>query len=572
MSQSGYTPIQLYRTTTAAATPSAGNLAAGELAINLTDEKLYFKNTGGTVKLLASTDTLGTVTSVAASGGTTGLTFSGSPITTSGTLTLGGTLAVANGGTGVTTSTGTGSVVLSNSPTLVTPVLGAASATSIAAALGSAGSPSYTFTGDTNTGIFSPAADTIAFSEGGVESMRIDSAGQVGIGVVPSVGYGKELAISSDPTSGVGTFGSRGLSSGNNILYMANNAKNTGAFTDTYWTTAPASQYVQNQGAHIWYNAASGTAGNAITFTQAMTLNASGNLGINTTSPATTLHARKDSAGGTTYAIYTDNGAAGAGTNVAGIGFTNGNAMKSSITAAVYNNDFLAFNVGGSGTTERMRIDASGNVGIGTSSPSVRLEVAGEAKVGTGGTGALNGVITINGSSNASYGSIIVGQRNSSNTWAIGDTPAAIGSGTGMISYVYGANPWIVYTNNVERFRINSTGGITSSDLADAVGYKGLPQNSQTSSYTLALSDMGKHISITTGGVVIPANGSVAFPIGATIVVFNNSGSTQTISITTDTLRQAGTTNTGTRTLAVYGLATLVKMTSTVWVVTGNVT
>jgi hypothetical protein len=219
-----------------------------------------------------------------------------------------------------------------------------------------------------------------------------------------------------------------------------------------------------------------------------------------------------------------------------------------------------------------MRIDASGNVGIGTSSPSVRLEVAGEAKVGTGGTGALNGVITINGSSNASYGSIIVGQRNSSNTWAIGDTPAAIGSGTGMISYVYGANPWIVYTNNVERFRINSTGGITSSDLADAVGYKGLPQNSQTSSYTLALSDMGKHISITTGGVVIPANGSVAFPIGATIVVFNNSGSTQTISITTDTLRQAGTTNTGTRTLAVYGLATLVKMTSTVWVVTGNVT
>jgi hypothetical protein len=60
----------------------------------------------------------GTVTSVAASGGTTGLTFSGSPITTSGTLTLSGTLAVANGGTGATTSTGTGSVVLSTSPTL----------------------------------------------------------------------------------------------------------------------------------------------------------------------------------------------------------------------------------------------------------------------------------------------------------------------------------------------------------------------------------------------------------------------------------------------------------------------
>lgn len=66
----------------------------------------------------------GTVTSVAASGGTTGLTWTGSPITTSGTLTLGGTLAVANGGTGVTTSTGSGNNVLSTSPTLVTPILG----------------------------------------------------------------------------------------------------------------------------------------------------------------------------------------------------------------------------------------------------------------------------------------------------------------------------------------------------------------------------------------------------------------------------------------------------------------
>lgn len=106
MSAPGKTPIQLYRTTTAGAAPSAGNLADGELALNTADEKLYFKNSSGVVKLLAtSAITSGTVTSVAASGGTTGLTFSGSPITTSGTLTLGGTLAVANGGTGATTLT-----------------------------------------------------------------------------------------------------------------------------------------------------------------------------------------------------------------------------------------------------------------------------------------------------------------------------------------------------------------------------------------------------------------------------------------------------------------------------------
>lgn len=104
---------------------------------------------------------------------------------------------------------------------------------------------------------------------------------------------------------------------------------------------------------------------------------------------------------------------------------------------------------------------------------------------------------------------------------------------------------------------------------ADSIGLRGIPQNSQTASYTLALSDAGKHISITTGGVVIPANGSVAFPVGTAISIYNNSGSNQTVSITTDTLRQAGTANTGSRTLAQYGLATCVKVSSTTWVISG---
>ena len=114
---------------------------------------------------------------------------------------------------------------------------------------------------------------------------------------------------------------------------------------------------------------------------------------------------------------------------------------------------------------------------------------------------------------------------------------------------------------------ITATGTIA----ADSLGFRGLPQNAQTGAYTLALADAGKHISNTTGGFVIPANGSVAFPVGTAIVLFNNSGSNQTISITTDTLRLAGTASTGSRTLSQYGVATCVKVASTTWVVSGTV-
>ena len=113
MAASGSTPISLYYSPTASAVPVNTNLVNGELALNTTDEKLYFKNAAGTVKLLASNAGSNPVTTF--SGGTTGLTPSTG---TSGAVTLAGTLAVANGGTGVTTSTGSGSAVLSVSPTL----------------------------------------------------------------------------------------------------------------------------------------------------------------------------------------------------------------------------------------------------------------------------------------------------------------------------------------------------------------------------------------------------------------------------------------------------------------------
>jgi hypothetical protein len=121
MAASGFTPISLYYSTTAAAVPTSGNLANGELGLNIADMKLYAKNSAGTVTLLASSGgAAGTVSSVAVSGGTTGLTTSGGPITTSGTITLAGTLATANGGTGLTSFTSGGVVYASSSSALAT--------------------------------------------------------------------------------------------------------------------------------------------------------------------------------------------------------------------------------------------------------------------------------------------------------------------------------------------------------------------------------------------------------------------------------------------------------------------
>ena len=190
------------------------------------------------------------------------------------------------------------------------------------------------------------------------------------------------------------------------------------------------------------------------------------------------------------------------------------------------------------------------------------------AKGGTG-AGTASGARTSLGAAASGANSDITSLTGLTTALSVaqGGTGATTASGarTSLGAAASGANTDITALD--QDVTITATGTIA----ADTIGYRGLPQNSQTASYTLALSDAGKHISITTGGVVIPANSSIAFPVGTTIVLFNNSGSTQTLSITTDTLRQAGTTNTGSRTLAAYGLATCVKVASTTWVVIGNV-
>ena len=130
-----------YGGTGLSSTPTNGQLLIGNgsgytLSTISAGSGISVTNTAGGISIAVAGGASGTVTSVNASGGTTGLTFTGGPVTSSGTLTLSGTLAVANGGTGVTTSTGSGNVVLSTSPTLVTPALGTPTSVTLTNATG----------------------------------------------------------------------------------------------------------------------------------------------------------------------------------------------------------------------------------------------------------------------------------------------------------------------------------------------------------------------------------------------------------------------------------------------------
>jgi hypothetical protein len=112
----------------------------------------------------------------------------------------------------------------------------------------------------------------------------------------------------------------------------------------------------------------------------------------------------------------------------------------------------------------------------------------------------------------------------------------------------------------------------TVATAANGVGYMGLPQNSTTTgSYTIVAADAGEHVyASATRTVTIPANASVAFPVGTTLTFIAGAGATMTIAITTDTMYLAGAGTTGSRTLAAHGIATAVKTTSTTWLISGN--
>jgi hypothetical protein len=165
-------------------------------------------------------------------------------------------------------------------------------------------------------------------------------------------------------------------------------------------------------------------------------------------------------------------------------------------------------------------------------------------------------------------------------------------NGSGTLTFSSPATPTIDLTSDVTGILPAANGGTANEFFSVSgpatstktytfpnenmeVGFRNIPQNSQSAAYTLVLADSGKHIlhpsaDTTARTFTIPANGSVAFPVGTAITFVNQNGAgVVTIAITTDTMRLAGNGTTGSRTLAANGVATAIKITSTEWIISG---
>jgi hypothetical protein len=134
------------------------------------------------------------------------------------------------------------------------------------------------------------------------------------------------------------------------------------------------------------------------------------------------------------------------------------------------------------------------------------------------------------------------------------------------------ANAVLVSDTGIQTLSNKTAGVATATSTAASLGYLGIPQSATATTATLAIGDAGKHIYVTTNNqtITIPANATVAYPIGTTIeFIAGPSATTVTIAITSDTMYLAGTGTTGSRTLAAHGMATAVKVAATTWYING---
>jgi hypothetical protein len=367
MAQSGFTPLSLYYSATASAVPTAGNLVAGELALNTNDGKLYYKNSSGIVTLLAG------ATSGPAGGSTTQVQYNNAGVlagitgaTTNGTaMTLVAPVLGTPASGVVTNLTGTASININGTVGATTATTGAfttLSATGITTvAAGTALLPAIvSTTGTADTGLWFPAADTIAASTAGIEAMRIESTGNVGIGLTPNASLKLQVAAATNITLGI-----------------ANATTITGAVTLEAVNNARSNNIPMELRA-TKFDFTGPTTGVSIATT--------GNVGIGNSSPVGKLDVTQATTN--TSALVLSHSGAGGGANVnygAQINVTGASNTNTGVYANAYgatnNYGVRIVNPPASATNWALYSDATaqsyfaGNVGIGISAPSKKLEI-----------------------------------------------------------------------------------------------------------------------------------------------------------------------------------------------------
>ena len=292
----------------------------------------------------------------------------------------------------------------------------------------------YTFSGDLDTSIENPSANTISFKTTGLERMRIDSSGNVGIGTT-SPGY--KLDIEGDSSSGVvsvknaangrDTFRSENAA-GTRTLNFGNDGSGHGLFI-VRDSAGAVTNYITGSG-NSYFNA--------------------GNVGIGITSPVAKLHVYQNNSDDDTTAGVTIEQD---GTGDAALSFLLTSVRRWRL--GIDNNDFDKFKISDStnlATSNKLTIDVDGNVGIGTSSPDNRLDVV-VSDVNVTPNSESSAVFRRNGnnyisilSNSNNFGGILFGEETDAND--------------GALSYDHPNGNMIFETRDAERMRINSTGDV----------------------------------------------------------------------------------------------------------------
>ena len=306
------------------------------------------------------------------SGGQTNLVGQNTAFTFNLNIPLANGTLVSTGDTGTVTNT-----MLAGSITNAKLVNSSVTIGSTSVALGATSTTLAGLTSVAATTIGAASGSALSLQSNGTTNATLDSSGNLGLGVTPSAwGSGWK---------GIDVGSGAGVSSTSNTIYLSGNAYNNGT-NWKYINSASSGMYYISGNTHAWFNAASGTAGNAISFTQAMTLNNSGNLGIGSTSPYNPGGSAQISTeiAGTTYGtLYTSSGSR------AVIGFFSAENSDSTVKVGSSTNNPLLFSTN---STERARIDSSGNLLVGTTSAGTYFGIRVEGIVAAVGYQSRSGI------------------------------------------------------------------------------------------------------------------------------------------------------------------------------------